>query len=98
MIAPLRARRSTVLLSQNERSVPVSFSLPIVCRAPLSEKKLVSPEKNAPFTGKRSSVAAGSVGDWNEAGALAGGDSQAEPVTGALHQASLVAPAADAIS
>src|SRR4051794_333215 len=99
-MAPSRASRSTLGLFQNERSVPVSFSLPIVCSAPLSEKKLVSPEKNAPFKGNGSSVAAGSVVDWNEAGAvLAGCGSHVEgAVTGALHQASLVAPAADAIS
>src|SRR5204863_4838547 len=97
-MAPFFASRSTAALFQNVRSVPVSFSLPIVCSAPFSEKKLVSPEKKAPLTGKRSSVAPDSVGNWNGAGGPAVGDSQVEAVTGALHQASLVAPAADAIS
>src|SRR4051794_33573527 len=97
-MAPLRANRSMFALFQKERSVPVSFSLPMVWSAPLSEKKLVSPEKNAPFTGNRSSLAAGISDDWKDEGALAGCESQVEPVTGALHQASLVPPAADAIS
>src|SRR5438105_10385667 len=70
----------------------------MVWSAPLSEKKLVSPEKNAPFTGSCSSLAAGSGEDWNDDGALAGCCSHAEPVTGALHQASPVAPAAEPIS
>src|SRR5438309_8745332 len=98
MIAPLRARRSTVLLFQKERRVPVSFSFPIVCRAPLREKKLVSPEKNAPFTGRCSSAGEGVAGDSNAA-AFDGCESETgEAETGALHHASVVAPAAEAIS
>src|SRR4051794_17524720 len=96
---PPFANKSTVDLFQNERRVPVSFSLPIVWSAPLREKKLESPEKNAPLTGNRSSLAAGCSDDSNGAGALAGCcDSHEEPDTGALHQASLVPPAPDAIS
>src|SRR3954452_21073694 len=95
---PSFASKSIVDLFQNERRVPVSFSFPIVWSAPLREKKLESPEKNAPLTGNRSSLAAVSSDDWNEAGALAGGASHEEPDTGALHHASLVPPAPDAIS
>ncbi len=97
-MAPSFASKSIVALFQKVRSVPVSFSFPIVWSAPLREKKLVSPEKNAPLTGSRSSLATGWSVDSNEVGALAGCDSHEEPATGALHHASLVPPAADAIS
>src|SRR3954471_16812223 len=103
MIWPSFASRSTVSLFQKERRVPVSFSFPMVWRAPLSEKKLVSPEKKAPFTGSGSSVSVASMvaatGDSKslvvEAGC--GAAKLDEEETGALHQASLVAPAAVAI-
>jgi hypothetical protein len=80
--------------------------LPIVWSAPLSEKKLVSPEKKAPFSGSGSSTvlsnsAGAAAGDSKVAGTVVGCDSQegaGADETGALHQASLVAPAADAIS
>src|SRR3954468_10995779 len=78
----------------------------MVWSAPLSEKKLVSPEKKAPLTGSFSSAGTGAeagagskaVAAWKEEGSLAGCDSQVGAVAGALHQASLVPPAADAIS
>src|ERR1700719_895050 len=96
MMAPSRASNSTAALFQSERRVPVSFSLPIVWSAPLSEKKLVSPEKNAPLTGSGSSgAAAGSKAEGMLTGCDSGKD---EVVTGALHQASLGPPGADAIS
>src|ERR1043166_2307657 len=71
MISPLRARSSTGSWFQRVRRVPVNFSFPMVCRAPLREKKLVSPEKNAPLTGSGSS-AAGSAGGEKEGAAKAG--------------------------
>src|SRR5205085_8751298 len=98
MISPFFASSSTVAFVHRQRSVPVSFSFPIVWSAPLSEKNVVSPEKKAPLSGIFSSSCVSANEALGVDSETAGSDGGQAVETGALHQASLVAPAAAAIS
>src|SRR5450432_2099640 len=107
IISPFRAKSSSVSLFQNASRVPVNFSFPIVCSVPLSEKKLVSPEKKEPLTGSsspvRPAIEAEVAGASKAELGVEGCDSsrvdcsRAGWETGALHHASPVAPALAAI-
>src|SRR5581483_2461477 len=90
-ISPFSASRSTGSRSQNNRSAPLSFCLPIACSAQFSEKNRVSPQKYAPCV--NSSVGRVDSSIWDDVDpksvpAFAAGSGHPLADCGALHHSS----------